>query len=186
MKKYLKMIPLMLYPYAYLIYILFIYFTIKSSRLMDAMEIIHFDFRITIVLFNLYVLFIAIFNAVITSKDESTSYEVAKMNLIIKGFQIPAYIFHFLISLVGLLMSVWGVGFIMIAIVVDLLSIILTGINSIGCTIKLKREGVINSKYAKIMGVGSFLYCVDLVIAIIYVVLCKKKSIELKRRNNIS
>ena len=57
------------------------------------------------------------------------------MNLIIKIAQIPAYTINFILGLIGLFMSIRGIGIIGLVIVVDFFSIGLSGINNIGCWI---------------------------------------------------
>ena len=98
------------------------------------------------------------------------------MNLIIKGIQIPAYIMHFILGFIGLAMSVWGIGFLLWAVLIDLLTILLTGISSIGCSIRMRKERLVSLPGAIFMGIGCFIYCVDVAIAIVYVVKARKKS----------
>ena len=98
------------------------------------------------------------------------------MNLIIKGIQIPAYIMHFILGFLGLAMSVWGIGIVLWAILIDLLTILLTGISSIGCSIRMRKEGILSTAAAILMGIGCFVYCADVVIAIVYTVKARKKE----------
>lgn len=180
MKKYLKLLPLILYPYAYLIWLIayFISFEIFDDEFNDRI----FDvFFVIFIVYNVYVGFITIYNAIMTSRDKYTAYEVAKMNMVVKGWQIPAYIFHFLMGMVGMLMSVWGIAFIMIALIVDVLTIGFSGINAIGCAIKLAREKIIHPVMAVLMAIGSFIFCVDVIIAIVYVVLGKRNEVKKKQ-----
>lgn len=181
MKKYLKMIPLIIYPYAYIIFlVLFNLAQIYGEDPIFYSPFMDYVYTGIILLFNLYVIFIAIFNSVITSKGRYSAHEAAKMNLIIKALQIPAYVFHFILGVLGAFASVWGIGFIIVAVCVDLLTIILTGINSIGCTRKLKKDGVITKGWAILAGIGSFIYCIDVVIAIVYVVLSSRGKYKAK------
>lgn len=168
MKKYLKLLPLILYPYPYVLMMLE---TPVFLLLEDApVEVQAVLFLGPILLFNLYVIFISIYNVVTTARGDMTAYEAAKMNLVVKGWQVPAYILHFVMGVGGLLMSVWGIPFILYAILIDLFTIILTGINSIGCSIKMKKE----CNTSLLMGIGCFIYCVDLAVAIAYVSISKK------------
>ena len=61
-------------------------------------------------------------------------------------------------------------------LLIDLLTILLTGISSIGCSVRMRKEGLVSLPGAIFMGVGCFIYCVDVVIAIVYVVKARKKS----------
>ncbi len=190
MKKYLKLLPLILYPYAYLIWFMLL---IEFSDMIDNFETKVNDvfngaeidfFGILFIAYNVYVVFIVIYNAVKTSGNKYTAYEVAKMNMVVKGWQIPAYIFHFLMGLVGMLMSVWGIAFIMIALIVDVLAIAFSGVNAIGCAIKLAREKIIHPAVAVLMAIGSFVFCVDVIIAVVYVVLGKRNEVKKQLNKN--
>ena len=52
---------------------------------------------------------------------------------------MSSYIANFIVALVGVLMSIWGLGLIFYAVIVDFLTIVLSGIASIGCTYSLKK-----------------------------------------------
>lgn len=174
MKKYIRLLPVILYPYAYLI-IMFFYIKLFSEKdyANDILEAIG-------IIYNLYSLIIAIINAVQTARGRYTAHQAAKMNLVIKGVQIPAYMFHFLVGMVGALMSVWGIGFILWAILIDILTIALTGINAIGCCIRLCKEGMLSKGKSVFFALCSFVYCID-VVAIMLYIMVKKKRIEEKK-----
>ena len=174
MKKYLKLLPLILYPYMYLI--LFIIFLIINniSGGNAGIENGFFIGIILLIVYNIYVLCISVYNAVITAKNDCKASEAAKINLIIKGSQIPAYIFNFMVGILGILMSVWGIGLIIMVIVLDVLTIILTGISSIGCAIKMNKERIFSTSGSILMAIGSFVFCIDIIIAIVYMLKSRK------------
>jgi len=163
--KYLKMIPVIIYPYIYVL-ILAIFLLFAGILPEDYTDVALIGLLIVAVIYNLYSFIIVIVNAV----------QAARMNLIIKCVQIPAYIMHFILGFIGLAMSVWGIGFLLWAVLIDLLTILLTGISSIGCSVRMRKEGLVSLPGAIFMGVGCFIYCVDVVIAIVYVVKARKKS----------
>ncbi len=184
MKKYVKMIPLMLYPYAYMIYMFFVMgiedkiiekmweLPFDATYLVDFMEL--FLVGVAIV-YNLYVIISTIYYSVKAIKEERDAYEMAKINMLIKGVQIPAYIINFLLGLSGMaILVVGGIGIIIMMIIVDLITITLSGIHSIGCSIRMKKEGILSDSAFVLMTVGSFIYCVDVLIAILYVKRAKK------------
>lgn len=176
MKKYLKTLPLLLYPYAYLIFLICVYSIqtfVKEGQTIDVEIIINLGI-VAIVLYNLWVLILSLWSA-IGGLKHYTPTEAAKMNLAVKGWQIPAYLFHFLIGAFGSVASVWGIGFVAFAIIIDLVTIFLSGLFAVGCVRRLKKEGVLSSETAFLAGLGSFIYCVDVVAAIALVRLCKKK-----------
>lgn len=171
MKKYIKMLPVMLYPYTYLLCLIIYGFAISQNENLGSAGIS--VLRIVAIIYNLYSFIIVIMNAVQTGIGKYTGYEAAKMNLLIKGVQIPAYIFHFLLGMAGSLMSVWGIGFILWAIFIDVLTITLTGINAIGCSIRMYKEGIYSKGKSVLLGVLNFVFCIDFVVAVIYFVKTK-------------
>lgn len=98
----------------------------------------------------------------------------AKQNLTIKCVQIPAYVLNFAIAIIGVMMSVFGLPMIAWAIAIDFLSIVLTGVSAIGCGRTLYKEGKIDRTAAIWTTIGSFAYCADVVIAIVWY--CKGKK----------
>ena len=98
----------------------------------------------------------------------------AKQNLTIKCVQIPAYVLNFAIAMIGVMMSVFGLPMIAWAIAIDFLSILLTGVSAIGCGRTLYKEGKIDRTSAIWTTIGSFIYCADVVIAIVWY--CKGKK----------
>ena len=162
--KYLKMIPVIIYPYIYVL-ILAVFFLFVDVLPEDTTDISLLVLLIIAVIYNLYSFVIVIVNAVQTARGKLTAGQAARMNLIIKGIQIPAYIMHFILGFIGLAMSVWGIGFLLWAVLIDLLTILLTG-----------KERLVSLPGAIFMGIGCFIYCADVAIAIVYVVKARKKS----------
>ena len=72
------------------------------------------------------------------------------------------------------MMSVFGLPMIAWAIAIDFLSIVLTGVSAIGCGRALYKEGKIDRTSAIWTTIGSFVYCADVVIAIVWY--CKGKK----------
>lgn len=158
--KYGKLIPLILYPYAYWLWV------ICEQGLFLV---------IATLIYNIYVLFISIYHPISVVRKNVSTQDAARMNLLIKGLQIPAYLFHFLLGIAGIMLGpIFGFPLIVLAVVVDWLTILLSGISSIGCNIQMKREGLISTGKAFWMLIGSFVYCVDVFIAIKYVRISKK------------
>lgn len=173
MKKYIRLLPLIIYPYAYLI-ILILYWNnlnIINNNLTSAGLNAFIAF---IILYNIITPILAISSTVLAVKGKYTAHETAKMNLAVKAWHIPAYIFHFLMFCVGLIASIWGIGFVMVALIVDVLTIALSGINAISCAAKLKKDGIISKGMAIFLGICSFIFCIDLIAAIVYVRKAKK------------
>ncbi len=177
MKKYLLMVPLMIFPYAYVVWLLSIFFTSSyMEQFFDQNGSESVVWLVVALIYLIYVVFIVFYNCTVSARGKYTAYESAKINLFVKGIQIPAYIFHFILGMMGCVMSVWGIGIIMVAVIVDLVTILLTGISSIGCTIRMKKEKILNAALSILLGIGCFLYVVDVVIAVIYFCKARKHS----------
>ena len=63
--------------------------------------------------------------------------------MLTKCIQTPAYIINFLLGCLGVLMIIWGIGVLLFVVLVDYITIFITGI-------------------------GLFMYVIDVVISIIY------------------
>ena len=63
--------------------------------------------------------------------------------MLTKCIQIPEYIINFLLGCLGVLMIIWGIGVLLFVVLVDYITIFITGI-------------------------GLFMYVIDVVISIIY------------------
>ena len=92
----------------------------------------------------------------------------AKQNLQIKGLQIPAYAVNFALAMLGVTMSVFGIGLILWTAALDAVTIVLTGISALGCGRKLLREGKITRGEAVWTTIGSFVYLADVGIAVLW------------------
>ncbi len=172
MKKYIRLLPLILYPYAYFIYFILLFTIDDISR--KIANLLTNGLVVLIIGYTILTLITAISSTVLAVKGKYSAYETAKMNLAVKAWHIPAYIFHLIMFGVGMIASIWGIGFMMVAVIVDLLTIALSGINAISCAVKLKKDGIISKRTAILCGIGSFIYCLDLIIAIVYIFRSRK------------
>ena len=175
MKNYLRMIPVVLYPYLYIPAL--IIYSMVYDYLPDDPDKIFYGFIAFIVIYNLYCIVIGILNTVETVKGEVTLSQAARINLIVKCLHIPSYCFHVVLFIVGALLSVWGIPFMLWACLISCITICLTGIASVGCSIRMYKEERLNMLACIFMGIGCFVFCADLVIAVIYLV----KAISTKK-----
>lgn len=179
LKKYRKLIPLILYPYAYLLVILFyisIVYPISSSGYKEFNNAMDMVVRVIGVIYNVYVVGFCVFHSVLIVRREVPARDAAWMNLIVKVAHIPAYCFHFIMMSFGALMSVWGIGFVMLALIVNVLTIALSGICAIGCAVRMKKEGLLSTGKAVCSQIGSFIIGIDIVVAIVYIIVSRRKA----------
>ena len=111
------------------------------------------------------------------AKGKYKAVSLARMNMIIKLVHIPAYLLHFAIGIMGLLLGIFGFGFIFWAILIDLLTIGLSGMNGISACISARKEGLLSKGMTVLFAITNFIYCVDVLCAIlIYDKLKKSKE----------
>lgn len=170
--KYLKAIPLMLYPYAYLIVIFLL------PTLWDFAGDQYSGKVIPVLFIGCQVLAIvsAVYPFFMVGQEKYNASDMVKLNLFVKGLQIPAYLFHFLLGMAGLMLSVWGIGFILFAALIDLLTILFSGLHACAAVYALKKSGAVSMKKAWLLGICSFLYCIDLMVAV-YMVLTVHRGV---------
>ena len=92
---------------------------------------------------------------------------VSTLSMVNKLVHIPAYIFHFVMGLFGSLLSVWGIGFVLFAIIIDLITIAISGTFSLIATISLYKQKKITLPVAIAASIASYIYCIDLVAVIV-------------------
>lgn len=162
-----------IYPYLYMI-CLAIYFFL-CDRLEGVADIQDTGLIVILaiaIICNIYALYAVISTVLGAVKGKLEAKKLAKSNMIIKLVHIPAYIFHFVLGMIGLVASVWGIGFILWAILIDILTIALTGTIGLSASICSKREGKITGSSCIKYSILSYIYCADVVCA----VLLNKKS----------
>lgn len=176
MKKYLLMVPLILFPYIYLFALISLNLLVTAFEKPMASKIAYYLWIGINITYLAYIIFIPFYNTVVSTRGKYTAYQATKINLMIKGLQIPAYVFHFLIGMMGLVASVWGIGIILVALVIDLVTITLSGISSIGCSIRMRKEKILSLPASILMGIGCFIYCVDVFIAVVYFLMARTNN----------
>lgn len=178
MKKYVKIIPLILYPYVWLIWLFALLMAANAIGGSRAAWIMGGLFGGVAVAYHGYVFFLLIYNFVSVSKGWYDARDAAKRNAVVKCCQIPAYIFYLLLELAGFVLGIFGIPFLVLAVCVKRITILLSGVYAVGCAVALKKEGRLSMTAAVLMSVGSFFYLVDVGIAIAYLVKTKQKKLS--------
>lgn len=115
------------------------------------------------------------------AKGKYKAVSLARMNMIIKLVHIPAYLLHFAIGIMGLLLGIFGFGFIFWAILIDLLTIGLSGMVGISACVSARKEGLISKSAAVLYAFMSFTYCVDFIFAIVLFVKSRKSKVAIEK-----
>ena len=163
------MIPVMFYPYLYII--LSLLTGVLADRIPDELysKIFVFDFLNAVKYAAVIHLLVLISMIVFIRRAWKSKYspkELAKMVMIIKLVQIPAYILHFLLGALGCLASVWGIGIIAWAVLIDLLTIAQSGVFGICAYTNGAAKKELPIWMGVVFSMLSFIYCIDVVISV--------------------
>lgn len=177
MKKALLLLPGALFPYG----LLFSLYCVFTGFLMETV----FSGNIFVLLFYLLVFFIValignVIFLILSAVRKWDSSPVSFMNMLIKLIQIPAYIAIFVLGLLFLL-TIFTFGFSIFFVIFDCLTIFLTGLTGVAAVSRCYSEGKIPKTASIILGIFQFVFCIDVVCAIIVCV--KSKSNPIQRRH---
>lgn len=167
-------LPIILYPYAYLI-ILILSTVIKMTELAAIPLFILFIVIHPMIIASLIADFRIAKNKIVPAKSMAT------FNMVTKLVHIPAYIFHFILGVLGSLASVWGIGFVMFAIIIDLITIAATGTLSLSTIIGAYKQKVLSLPVAIICGIFSYIYCIDVIVVIILKIIVNNHTEKLAK-----
>ncbi len=92
--------------------------------------------------------------------------ELCRTNLLVKLLQIPAYLFIFVVGLLCALM-IFTIGISFVFVLLDIFTIGMTGLFACSAFYVLKKEQKISGKMQLFYSLASFLFCADIVIAVI-------------------
>lgn len=92
--------------------------------------------------------------------------ELTRTNMLVKFIQVPAYIIIFIIGLLCCLM-IFTIGISLALLLLDLFSIGLTGLFACAAFYRLRKEQLISTNMQALYSLASFLFCADVVIAVI-------------------
>lgn len=110
--------------------------------------------------------FAAVVGAIAAVCSDCNARKLVRENMTVKLIHVPAYIFHFALGIVGLMLSVWGIGLIMWAILVDFVAIALSGTIGLSAALRCKREGLLTARAALAYALLSFIFCADVPAAV--------------------
>ena len=156
MKKLFLAIFIILFPYSIVLLITSLFHTTLMKYLFHN---------------NIYTLWIialisAIFICIKNIINNNNALETAKINMIIKILQIPAYIFIFIIGL-ACLFTIFTFGISFLLITLDCASIFLTGIIGVSAVKCNYTEKILSSKELFLYSILQFVFCADIVSAVI-------------------
>jgi hypothetical protein len=165
-------LPVIIYPYVYMAVIAYLVILTNASSLSptEQMNAIVISFPI-----NSLVIGVLISDFIINAHGIVEAKSLARLNMIVKLVHIPAYILHFVIGMVGTVASIWGIGLILWAVIIDLITIAISGTHALSCVIGVSRRKAANTVVSVTTGILSYIYCVDVAMAIVYFFHVKKQ-----------
>lgn len=162
MKKQTPLVmPVAIFPYLVVLALLLIF----TGALMDSV----FQNNVFILLMGLAVAYVvALISAIIlfatSLAAKMAASDVVRTNLILKLIQVPAYIAIFIIG-IGCTITIFTIGISIILMILDGMTIALTGLIGLSAVIKSKGEYKISPQAAISHGILQFVFCADVVSA---------------------
>ena len=105
-----------------------------------------------------------LFITIIAKKWDSR--EALRINMLIKLIQVPAYLIIFIIGLACLL-TIFTLGFSIILFILDIMTIFLTGLIGVAGIKRAHVENKLSTKAATKYGISQFIFCADVISAIL-------------------
>lgn len=165
---------LILYPYYYMSIIIAQLLIMGNTDSFSGEDA--FVGEIVMFLVNPICLGVLVSDFVTNAKGHVLPEKLAKLNMIIKLVHIPAYIIHFVLGMLGTLASIWGIGFVLWAIIIDLITIALSGTHMLSCVIGIIKQKGANTAISVVAAVLSYIYCIDVLVAILYYVYIRNRK----------
>ncbi len=163
MKKMVPFIFIILFPY----YIVFLIVSLFNQCLMK--YVFQNNFYIGLLSFCVFGV-IAFVNVIILCVNnfagKFNAIEAAQINMIIKMIQIPAYLFIFVIGFMCLL-TIFTVGISFVLLILDGISIILSGLIGVFVVRRCYADGILTRTEMLLHSILQFVFCFDVVSAII-------------------
>ena len=167
-KKYILPAINIVFPYSIIGFLIAV-FNFTDSVVLDMLkDIMGFDPYICIL--GIFVWFLGCFvcNVVYMHhiiKNHHDAKVQLKQYMIIKCAQIPAYVLIFFFGVMSFI-TIFTMPFSFVLWVCDCQGVFLTGLLAVACIVRTYQEGMIKKSTAILCGIGSFIFCVDVIIAI--------------------
>lgn len=119
----------------------------------------------------------SILNLVFALKDKVSSKKMALLAMLVKLIHIPAYILFFMIGAGGIML----IQFLAITILLflfDCITIGFSGMLELAAVLKARSEGKLKNGEALLCGICSFIFCIDVIAAVVIYLCVRKRSGE--------
>lgn len=159
MRKYLPFGGIVLFPYIIVFALICLFIGPSMGNIFNSLIFILIVLYVVVL-----VCAVVMFIKGITKKKRSI--ELLRFNMIIKLTHIPVYLIIFLIGLLCTI-TIFTIGITIVLMILDGMTIILSGLIGLGGVIGSLREGKISIRKAVIHGILQFVYCADIISSIV-------------------
>lgn len=158
MKKIIPFIPLCIFPYL----ILLTFYLLLSNTLGSGIFIL----IAAVLLFWVLVFISSVIMTVLNLRKGISAAQACKISMFVKLIHIPGYIAVFILGVL-FFVSIFTYAFSFILAIIDASLIFCTGLLGCASVIRSYLEGVLTKKQAMIYGILQFVYCFDVLFAVI-------------------
>lgn len=166
MIRYIPLLPLILSPYALLLVLVGIYNGWFTGTAYD--NTID-DVLLGLIALYLFALLCVIIVFIVGLAGKVDPLKRLRVNMMIKLIHIPAYILIFLIGFLCLF-TIFTIGVSLVLMILDCVTVFSSGLIGLSGVIRSRKANLISKKTANIHGILQFVFCADVISAII---LCK-------------
>lgn len=170
LKKMYACIPIILLPYTTvaLIFLVISGFFIDPEKQSLALFVLLFVLGIYIL-----ALICVVFYCIASHRKKISALEMAKLSMLIKIIQIPAFLLIFIFGIFSFI-TIFTMIYSVIFLILDVVSIVLTGIVGASAVRLNYNQGAINKREVVIYTLMQFVFCLDVIIAILVFTISRK------------
>lgn len=162
MGKYLAALPVMLFPYSLLAAIACLY----SPQIMETVFGNNgYLLLLSVLAFGLLAWLFALALAIYLLLKKGIALQTAKLAMIVKLVQIPAYAAIFILGL-AFSLTIFGIGFVAFFFIADCITIVMTGLIGTAASVRAYLTGQLPLKRAILFALLQFVFVVDIAAAI--------------------
>lgn len=165
MKKYLEALPIILTPVVFVL--AFIALNAESIVTKISAVIGMLGFMVW------YLISVSALNKNVL-KGNFTVQDIVNVNLAVRLIYVPLYAIIFVLGCTSILMGPFGIGVIIALYLIDSIMLFLTSLSLISCNIALAKNSIFNKATCILFGIGNFVFCLDVILAIAYKVKVSK------------
>ena len=167
MKKYLEALPIILIPFIFALLFVAVEFEGMLYKVIAVLGIIG------LILWHLVS---AVSLNVNVIKGKFSVADIVNVNLVVRLIYIPLYAIIFAIGCMSALLGPFGIGVIIALFLFDSMILFITSLSLISCNIALARYNVFSKAVCVLFGIGNFIFCVDVILAIVYKIALSKNN----------